>query len=107
MADLQTSVEWHSKLLAATGGKLELPKCFYYPIFWKFTAQGKPVLDIPNEAAPRLQIQELQISEPTIIPMKLPTEPHKTLGVHIAPDGNQADQIKALTTKVRDFTAKL
>jgi hypothetical protein len=33
-----------AKLLGATGGSLELPKCSYHALYWKFSAQGAPVL---------------------------------------------------------------
>ena len=32
--------EWE-QLLAATGGKLELSKCFYYILQWKFDEEGR------------------------------------------------------------------
>jgi len=31
-------------LLYTTGGKLELKKCFYYPILWHFDDEGIPSL---------------------------------------------------------------
>ena len=37
------AVTW-SNLLSATGGSLELSKCSYHVIHWKFSAQGAPVL---------------------------------------------------------------
>lgn len=32
-----------TNLLSATGGKLELAKCFYYILSWKFSAQGDAI----------------------------------------------------------------
>ena len=38
------TAQWWEQLLYATGGKLELPKCFYYTILWKFDVEGVPYL---------------------------------------------------------------
>ena len=43
--DTQKTAQWWEQLLQATGGKLELQKCFYYPILWKFDTEGIPRLD--------------------------------------------------------------
>ena len=40
--DLKQSAQWWEQLLTATGGKLELPKCFYYLIRWVFNDYGDP-----------------------------------------------------------------
>lgn len=39
----KTSVtaQWWEELLHASGGKLELQKCFYYLIFWEFNNEGE------------------------------------------------------------------
>jgi hypothetical protein len=38
--DLKGAAQWWEELLVATGGKLELPKCFYYLIRWAFNGYG-------------------------------------------------------------------
>ena len=40
---------WWAGLLAATGGKLELSKCFYYLLTWKYDKKGNPVAELINE----------------------------------------------------------
>jgi hypothetical protein len=35
-------IAW-KELLEASGGKLELTKCFYYILTWKFDSKGNPV----------------------------------------------------------------
>ena len=39
---LQDDARIWEKLLAATGGKLEFTKCFYYILQWKFDEEGTP-----------------------------------------------------------------
>ena len=41
---LQLATETWSNLLSASGAKLELKKCFYYTMFWKFTPEGNAEL---------------------------------------------------------------
>ena len=45
----QTTAQWWEQLLYATGGKLELTKCFYYPIVWEFNNEGIPELNENDE----------------------------------------------------------
>ena len=42
--DTQQTAQWWEQLLHATGGKLQLTKCFYYPMIWQYDAEGVPLL---------------------------------------------------------------
>jgi hypothetical protein len=39
---LRQDMMFWQELLEASGGKLELPKCFYYVFAWRFDAKGNP-----------------------------------------------------------------
>jgi hypothetical protein len=39
----QSDMQLWASLLEAMGGKLELSKCFYYILSWKFDHNGKPI----------------------------------------------------------------
>ena len=43
-AETQKTAQWWEQLLYATGSKLELTKCSYYPIIWEFDEEGIPLL---------------------------------------------------------------
>jgi hypothetical protein len=43
------AAQWWESLLYATGGKLELDKCFFYLIYWEFNGEGLPRLLQPDE----------------------------------------------------------
>ena len=104
IADLQHAVDQHSRILTATGGKLELPKCFFYVVQWKFNEQGIPApADIPP-AHNKIQLRDQITHSLDSIPIKSIHTPHRTLGAHISPTGNQADQINALRTKAMEMT---
>jgi hypothetical protein len=87
-------------LLEASGGKLELMKCFYYLLTWSWNEKGEavpqtiqqqavtsPVTLISSENTPiQLQQREVNMS-------------HKTLGTHKCLDGDESEHIKALEKK--------
>ena len=61
--------EWE-KLVATTGGKLELSKCFYYILQWKFDEEGKPSCTTKKERETMgvtIQVQEEGEAVPTMI----------------------------------------
>jgi Reverse transcriptase (RNA-dependent DNA polymerase) len=40
---------WWAGLLPATGGKLELSKCFFYLLTWKYDKKGNPIAELMQE----------------------------------------------------------
>ena len=46
--DTQITAQWWEQLLFATGGKLELTKCFYYPIIC-FDEEGVPTMSLEED----------------------------------------------------------
>ena len=107
LSDLQQAVDHHSRTLTATGGKLELPKCFFYAVQWNFHKNGTP---FPSTLSPEhhtITLRDRITGELDSIPYKPPHAPHRTLGAHIAPTGNQSAQIQALQIKAREMTTIL
>ena len=41
IAEVQKSAQWWEELLVATGGKLELSKCFFYLLQWVMDDKGQ------------------------------------------------------------------
>ena len=95
--------QWWENLLWATGGKLELDKCFVYTMHWWFDDRGQPKL------ATKYDMEKLGIaitvadsSQPhTQVNIQLldPSEASKTLGVYIAPSGNTHQEAEYLKNK--------
>jgi len=91
---MQGSVSlWHG-LLKATGGDLVPEKCFWYLIDfqfehhqWKFKQwpETQCTIHIPREDGTRVTISHLHMMEA-----------HQTLGVRLAPDGNNEEEHKYL-----------
>jgi hypothetical protein len=99
-----------NELLEASGGKLELSKCFYYILSWKFDNEGNGVpLTIAEQkqqqAAP-IQIKTNNNTTVTITQKEV-NQAHKTLGCFKAIDGKESAQIKFFHDKSRQFGRKL
>jgi hypothetical protein len=52
------------ELLEASGGKLELPKCFYYILAWKFDLKGNPLPVMISEQKQKPNKLPSQIQQP-------------------------------------------
>jgi hypothetical protein len=75
-------IAW-KELLEASGGKLELTKCFYYVLTWKFDSIGNPVPKTVEEQ--RQETDQITIPDSTnptgiLITHKDVSVPRKTLG---------------------------
>jgi hypothetical protein len=91
---------WHD-LLHTTGGALELPKCSYQLISWRFLNCGRPVL----QAGVSNVSLNIKVKDPTgvtktqAIPGMSAYTAHKTLGHYKDPNGAQVRQRKELVAK--------
>jgi hypothetical protein len=99
-----------NELLEASGGKLELSKCFYYVLSWKFDKEGNGlpmyISERQNQHAVPIKIKTAAHDLITI-KQKEVNIAHKTLGCFKAIDGNEKEQIKYLSDKSRQFGKKL
>jgi hypothetical protein len=57
-ARLKTAAHWWEQLLHATGGQLELPKCFYYLLHWVFDSEGQARLATPEELNIQISLRQ-------------------------------------------------
>jgi hypothetical protein len=104
MSNMQTDAQAWNDLLWCSGGKLELPKCSYHVLRFKFRPNGTPE---PDMTLPEIQLQitdsktGLQIQ----ILAKPANDPHKTLGHWKAPcELHNKTQLKALSTEAKQTT---
>ena len=107
-------LKW-KELLEASSGKLELSKCFYYILSWKFDEEGfahpMSIQEQRLECEP-ISINDTEDAEDVCIIQKEVNVAHKTLGCYKAIDGNEVEQIKYLKSKSDKYgymlkTAKL
>jgi hypothetical protein len=99
-----------NELLEASGGKLELSKCFYYILSWRFDKDGNAVpmtIDKQREQnSTPIQIKTLSNSGVTILQKEV-HKAHKTLGCFKAIVGNEQGQIQFLSNKSKQYGRQL
>lgn len=98
---LQRTAQWWEELLTATGGKLELSKCFYYIIRWTFDSDGNPAVD--TNLGPEIRITDHTTQQEVKVPQKKCDEAHRTLGGFLNPARLSAAAIIKLRKKVREL----
>ena len=57
------TAQWWEELLHATGGKLELQKCFFYMMFWIFNDEGEARLMKKMEAHCEVKIKDSETGD--------------------------------------------
>jgi len=101
---LQESKNMWSGLLHAIGGALVLEKCFWYYVHNKWD-KGNWKYDTNPQA------QEMYILDdngrPAIIPQLPPLEACRTIGVHLAPDGNNKDEFHYLLEVAKSWQTSM
>jgi hypothetical protein len=90
----KTAQRWE-RLLYATGGALNLLKCFWYGVQWSFTAAGVPRMEKIKDNDPAIALSSgADFNKMYNIQHIETTKGMRTLGVHLAPDGNDLDEFK-------------
>jgi hypothetical protein len=90
--------QW-SSLLHATGGALEISKCSYHVMYWKFSIPGAPVLSNIKSEIPPLQVTDPLTDNIQVLEFLPPSVAHKTLGHYKEPVGIQKMQFRQLKEK--------
>ena len=105
--DTQQAAQWWEQLLYVTGGKLELPKCFYYMIHWQFNNEGEAELAPPDTSQPPIIVIDSETNEPIQIRQQDSYVEHKTLGAYESPAPNYHPEYQRLRKKSRIMIQRL
>ena len=106
LALMQSVAQIWERLLYSSGGALELPKCFWYLMYWEWV-NGRPRL-VPNVAMPgMIALTQGHIPNYTVIDRLEVWEARRTLGVRVAPDGNFRKEAEFLRNKANNYAARL
>jgi hypothetical protein len=98
-----------ANLLQATGGKLELNKCFFYLLTWKWDVNGNAT---PQTIQEQIQQDNTPITikdiDRTFVNLKQieVNKSHKTLGVYKCIYGKEIDHLRVLAGKNKEFIRK-
>ncbi len=103
---IQRMSQLWEQLLYITGGRLELSKCFWIPITWRWQ-QGRPRMVTKNKRGKDLYLRESETKELIMIPRKLGSEAVKRLGVYHTCDGNWTHEFRQWTDFSTVFGKKL
>lgn len=106
LLQLQTNLshdmmKW-KELLEASGGNLELSKCFYYILSWKFDEEGNasPMsIQEQQQECDQITIHDNEDLEEVTIVQKEVHVAHKTSGCYKAINGNEREQKKRFKSK--------
>ena len=93
-------------LLYITGGRLELSKCFWVPITWKWT-NGKPTLVQKHNKCEALYLRESETKDMIKIPRKVGSDVEKRLGVYHSCDGRWTYEYNRWRKLSQEFGEKL
>ena len=108
----ESAQRWE-RLLYATGGALNLLKCFWYGIQWYFTDAGVPRMRKIQDDDPIIELTSGADFHTKHIIQRVPvTKGMRTLGVRLTPEGNDNDEFnfrmeEATTMRDRLKTAPL
>ena len=94
------------EVLYITGGKLELPKCFFVPITWKWQ-RGRLSLHKKISRAKDLQLKESETKESILIPRLKPQEAEKRLGIYFAVEGKWSREFHNIMQYTKTFVTKV
>lgn len=99
---LQQDAQCWNDLLFISGGKLEISKCSFHVLSFKFQPDGKPFpsKDLP----PPIQLRDAINGESIAVSALPPEQPHKILGHLKAPVGNGNHQLRAIIAKANSVS---
>ena len=100
LTQTQSNAQCWNDLLTASGGALELSKCLYHVVHWKFAKNGSPVLVSVGNDVPRVIIRDSPSSQPQQLQLLSPYTSHKTLGHFKEPVGTQKEQYRQLKQRI-------
>ena len=96
----------HAHVLFAAGHKLALDKCSFYLVDFKRSGSKysyKRINDLPGT----LMLNETFQNDPVLVPRLQPNQAHKTLGHHLAVDGNNKKHFTVMKSKLRQWANKI
>ena len=98
---LQESAQKWERLLFASGGTLELSKCFTYVINWEQDEEGRHYM---RKERQQISIIESETTENKIIESKETSQSHKTLGCMKNPEMDHKDQAEDIYKKAEKIS---
>ena len=99
---MQTQASFWSSILTATGGKLNMSKCFWYLLTWQWNENGQPTLNTIPETPSKIIFHDTE-GTPHQIKRVEPKDALRTLGVHTSPSWSPHAELNATKTKLKQM----
>lgn len=100
---LSKDINTWQHILAGSGGKLELIKCFYYILMWKFNKMGDPIPltkdELHNLGHTDITITDPDTKEQVVLEHRSVDDVHRTLGAYKTISGDETNQFTVLLDK--------
>jgi hypothetical protein len=104
---MQITAQRWERLLFATGGALNLNKCFWYGVEWTFTSTGAPQMISSTTDGPQISLSSgSSLDNPETIQRISTSTGQCTLGIHLAPNGNDNDKYSYGTQQANKMTQR-
>ena len=106
--DLKTNAQTWEQALHTSGGKLELPKCFWFLMIWIWVG-GLPRLATIKQKPGNLELIQTESKNNKKIKIKRMevTEANRVLGVRMSVDGNWKTEVRHWMGQSRAFASKI
>jgi hypothetical protein len=104
MENMQEAILRWEGGLKATGGAIVPEKSFVYPIDFKFNTAGKATYKTVEEIGAHFEVPDAQGNTVTLRQLEA-SDAEKTLGVILAPDGNNKQAVEALRKSAEEWSA--
>ena len=104
LTQMQNNAQIWSDLLEVSGGALELSKCSYHVVRWRFSSQGSPVLASEQKLFTPVAVTERLSGNRKELEYLPPHKAHKTLGHYKEPAGIQKTQLQVLKRQCESLT---
>ena len=103
---LQHTAQTWEQILYSSGGALEIPKCFWYLVYWDWP-KGRPQMANSSSAPATIALTKGSTPVYMVVQRKETWEAMRTLGVRVAPDGNYKSEAQFLQAKADNFARRL
>jgi hypothetical protein len=104
---MQLTAQRWERLLYATGGALNLTKCFWYGIEWTFSPAGAPTM-LPSTEGHQISLSSgSDFDNPQPIQRISTSIGKRTLGVRLAPDGNDTQEFHHRLTQANQIAQRI
>ena len=101
---LSQAAQWWERLLAASGGALELSKCLFYLFHWKLSRTGLASMSSPHELQISIELTDSTNNQSCTIDHRDVRSVHKTQGVLLCPQDTDSEEFRRLTEKSRNLS---